>query len=190
MRRSTCGKASPVAADASSPIFVDRIGSPLGVLTALQRSDALIGLYMTEQRHAPAPQANWIPAAEPFAELRSQLAEYFSGQRTRFDLKLAPQGTPFQKKVWQLLLQIPCGQTRSYGQLAEQLGQPGAARAVGLANGRNPIGILIPCHRVVGSQGALTGYGGGLARKRWLLTHEQEAQLSGPQRRLFSSREL
>ena len=179
-----------MAAESSSPVFVDPIDSPLGVLTALQRDGALVGLYMTQQRHAPAPQANWIPTDEPFVELRRQLTEYFGGQRKRFDLRLAPQGSPFQNKVWQLLLQIPYGETRSYGQLAEQLGQPGAARAVGLANGRNPIGILIPCHRVVGSQGALTGYGGGLERKRWLLAHEQGEQESGPQRRLFSSSEL
>lgn len=179
-----------MAADDSSRVVVDRIESPLGVLTALQRDGALVGLYMTQQRHAPAPQPNWIPTNEPFAELRHQLAEYFRGQRTSFELMLAPQGSPFQNKVWQLLLQIPYGETRSYGQLAEQLGQPGAARAVGLANGRNPIGIVIPCHRVVGSQGALTGYGGGLARKRWLLAHEQGEQDSEPQRRLFPSSEL
>ena len=179
-----------MAADASSRIVVDEIDSPLGVLTALQRGGALVGLYMTQQRHAPAPQADWVPTDKPFAELRRQLTEYFGGHRTRFDLRLAPQGSPFQNKVWQLLLQIPYGETRSYGQLAEQLGQPGAARAVGLANGRNPIGILIPCHRVVGSQGALTGYGGGLERKRWLLAHEQGEQESEPQRRLFPSSEL
>lgn len=179
-----------MAADASAPVLVDRIDSPLGVLTALQRDGALIGLYMHEQRHAPAPQSNWHPTNAPFAALRRQLAEYFSGQRTTFDLRLAPNGTAFQKKVWQRLLQIPYGQTHSYGQLAEQLGNAGAARAVGLANGRNPIGIVIPCHRVVGSQGALTGYGGGLERKRWLLAHEQGLQASGPQRRLFPPNEV
>ena len=189
MLRCICGRDSPVAADASSSILVDVIDSPLGALTALQRGGALVGLYMTQQRHAPTPQADWMPTDMPFADVRRQLDEYFRGQRTHFDLKLAPEGTTFQQRVWQLLLQIPYGQTRSYGQLAELLGQPGAARAVGLANGRNPIGIVIPCHRVVGSQGALTGYGGGLERKRWLLAHEQGDHEPGPQRRLFSPAE-
>lgn len=174
-----------MAADEKAPVLVDRIDSPLGPLTALQRDGALIGLYMTPQRHAPKPQANWTPTDQPFAGLRQQLDEYFGGQRQQFELALAPEGSTFQRKVWEALLQIPYGQTRRYGQLAEQLGQPGAARAVGLANGRNPIGIIIPCHRVVGSQGALTGYGGGLDRKRRLLDHEQACSAPRPQRELF-----
>jgi methylated-DNA-[protein]-cysteine S-methyltransferase len=106
-----------------------------------------------------------------------QVQEYCAGERTDFDLELAPRGTEFQQNVWNALLEIPFGQTTSYGALAAKLGQPGAARAVGLANGANPIGLIIPCHRVIGSDGSLTGYGGGLALKRALLAHE--AQVAG-----------
>jgi methylated-DNA-[protein]-cysteine S-methyltransferase len=107
--------------------------------------------------------------------VRAQLAEYFAGRRRDFDLPLAPAGTPFQQRVWQALRAIPYGRTESYGALAARLGQPGAGRAVGLANGQNPIAIVIPCHRVIGAGGALTGYGGGLERKRWLLALEASA---------------
>ena len=109
-----------------------------------------------------------------------QLAEYFAGRRRAFDLPLAPAGTPFQQQVWRQLLQIPFGSTCSYGALARAVGRPSASRAVGAANGRNPISIIIPCHRVIGSDGSLTGYGGGEPAKRWLLDHESPAlRLSG-----------
>lgn len=102
----------------------------------------------------------------------AQLREYFEGSRTEFDLPLAPRGTAFQLQVWDALTRIPAGETRSYGQVAAEVGMPSASRAVGMANGRNPIAIVVPCHRVVGADGTLTGYGGGLDRKRWLLEHE------------------
>lgn len=109
------------------------------------------------------------------AETVRQLREYFDGSRTRFDLPLAPEGTPFQKAVWEELARIPFGQRVSYGELARRIGRPRAIRAVGAANGANPIAIVIPCHRVIGSDGSLTGYGGGLPIKRWLLDHERGA---------------
>lgn len=106
-----------------------------------------------------------------------QLAAYFGGELTEFDLALAPEGTEFQQKVWRLLRAIPFGETRTYGQLATKLRRPTASRAVGAANGKNPLGIIVPCHRVIGASGDLTGYAGGLPMKKWLLAHEQR-QLS------------
>jgi len=151
------------------------IDSPVGPLTLVARDGALTGLYMHEQRHRPQPETFGVrdDDAEPFAAAARQLAEYFAGTRTAFDLPLAPTGTPFQQRVWAALREIPYGVTTSYGELAERIGSPGAARAVGLANGRNPIGIVVPCHRVVGSTGALTGYGGGFETKRRLLDAER-----------------
>ena len=112
-----------------------------------------------------------------FTEVISQLEQYFAGQRTDFDVPLTFVGTPFQRTVWAALRKIPYGETESYGQLAERIRRPGAARAVGLANGRNPIGIIVPCHRVVGATGSLTGYGGGLERKHYLLDFERRSAL-------------
>ena len=149
--------------------------SPVGPLTLVAEDGRLAGLYMTDQRHRPdAPVfGDRDDDAEPFAAARAQLTEYFAGERTTFDLPLAPHGTEFQQTVWAALQEIPYGHTWSYGQLADHIGNPKASRAVGLANGRNPIGIVIPCHRVVGSTGALTGYGGGLERKQALLDLER-----------------
>jgi methylated-DNA-[protein]-cysteine S-methyltransferase len=153
------------------------IDSPVGPLTLVAAGSTLVGLSMSEQRHAPAPESFGEPAAEddsePLAEAARQLREYFTGQRTEFDLLLAVDGSAFQRRVWAALRDIPYGDTVSYGQLADRIGQPTASRAVGLANGRNPIGIIVPCHRVVGADGSLTGYGGGIERKRYLLAHEQ-----------------
>jgi methylated-DNA-[protein]-cysteine S-methyltransferase len=125
------------------------VDSPVGTLTLVARDGALVGLYMHEQRHRPAPETfgDRDDDAEPFATTKAQLAEYFAGARREFDLPLAPSGTPFQERVWAALREIPYGETTSYGELAEHIGSPGAARAVGLANGRNPIGIVVPCHR-------------------------------------------
>lgn len=151
-------------------------GSPVGPLTLVATGGVLSGLYMEDQRHRPEEHTfgeRAEPDAEPFARAIVQLEEYFAGQRTGFDLPLAPAGTPFQHGVWAQLRRIPFGETRTYGELAERLGRPSASRAVGLANGRNPIGIIVPCHRVIGADGSLTGYGGGLDRKRRLLSFEQ-----------------
>lgn len=114
-----------------------------------------------------------MPDPEPFGDVIIQLAEYFAGRRTEFTMPLTLRGTDFQRKVWAGLQQIPYGETWSYGQLADHLGRPTASRAVGLANGKNPIGVIVPCHRVVGANGSLTGYGGGLERKQFLLDFER-----------------
>ncbi|MGW0709516.1 methylated-DNA--[protein]-cysteine S-methyltransferase [Streptomyces sp. NPDC002643] len=150
------------------------IDSPYGPLTLVAAADdgALCGLYMTEQRHRP-PQENFGARDDSaFGAVEEQLAAYFSGELKEFSLELRLNGTPFQREVWQELRRIPYGETRSYGELAAALGNPAASRAVGLANGKNPIGIIVPCHRVVGANGSLTGYGGGLARKKRLLDFE------------------
>jgi methylated-DNA-[protein]-cysteine S-methyltransferase len=151
------------------------IDSPVGRLTLVAANGALAGLYMEQQRHRPLEETFGEPDGdgEPFTEVAAQLTEYFAGQRRDFDLPLAFSGTPFQQRVWTALREVPYGETVSYGQLAGILGRPTAARAVGLANGKNPIGIIVPCHRVVGSTGDLTGYGGGLERKRYLLDFER-----------------
>ncbi|MGW1891394.1 methylated-DNA--[protein]-cysteine S-methyltransferase [Streptomyces sp. NPDC002004] len=149
--------------------------SPYGTLTLVATDGILSGLYMTGQRHRPAEEsfgARTNPDEEPFAEAVRQLEAYFAGGLKHFDLTLRLDGTPFQQRVWEQLRLIPYGETRSYGELAEALGSPGASRAVGLANGKNPIGIIVPCHRVVGANGSLTGYGGGLERKQRLLDFE------------------
>ena len=154
------------------------IDSPFGALTLVADEDALAGLYMDRQRHRPPEEVfgeRRDPDEEPFEQVRAQLEEYFAGERTEFDLPLAMAGTPFQRTVWAELRRIPFGDTISYGRLADRIGNPNASRAVGLANGRNPIGIIVPCHRVVGSNGDLTGYGGGIERKRALLAFEQGA---------------
>jgi methylated-DNA-[protein]-cysteine S-methyltransferase len=151
------------------------IDSPIGPLTIVATNGVLSGLYMVKQRHLPAEETfgDRDPDAGVFAETARQLKEYFAGQRRVFDLPVAFHGTPFQQRVWAALREIPYGETVSYGRLAEELGRPTAARAVGLANGKNPISVIVPCHRVVGSTGDLTGYGGGLERKRYLLDFER-----------------
>ena len=149
------------------------VDSPVGPLTLVAHDGVLSGLYMTGQRHRPADDSFGPEDPSPFGDVVVQLAEYFAGTRTAFDLPLDLIGTPFQRTVWQALAEIPYGETVTYGELAQRLGRPSAARAVGLANGRNPIGIIVPCHRVVGANGDLTGYGGGLERKRRLLDFEQ-----------------
>jgi methylated-DNA-[protein]-cysteine S-methyltransferase len=151
------------------------LDSPIGELTLVCDGEALAGLYMTEHRHRPDLPPVTGEEDAVLAAARAQLAEYFAGERREFDLPLHPAGTPFQQQVWAALREIPYGETAGYGELAARLGRPGAARAVGLANGRNPISIVVPCHRVIGAAGALTGYGGGLDRKRYLLELERAA---------------
>jgi len=146
--------------------------SPLGELLAVGDGSVLHGLYMQEGRTAIAVDRDWVPAEEPFADLRAQLADYFAGARTAFDVPLALVGSPFQRRVWRALQDIPYGETASYGAIARGLGVPSAARAVGVADGQNPVCVIVPCHRVIGADGSLTGYGGGLDRKRLLLELE------------------
>ena len=146
-------------------MFTTLLPSPVGDLLLRAGPDGrLTDLYT---RHDGAATTDW-----PFPEISEQLDAYFAGDREDFDLALAPHGTPFQQRVWEELTRIPYGETISYSELARRLGDPKLVRAVGLANGRNPISIVIPCHRVIGADGSLVGYGGGLERKKWLLEHE------------------
>jgi methylated-DNA-[protein]-cysteine S-methyltransferase len=151
------------------------VESPLGPLTLRAHDGVLSGLYMTEHRHGPAAEALGDRDDDGLPAVREQLAAYFDGELAAFDLPLDLRGTAFQQRVWAALQEIPYGATVSYGELATTIGQPTAVRAVGLANGRNPISIVVPCHRVVGSTGSLTGYGGGVERKRALLDLETRA---------------
>ena len=149
------------------------LSSPIGPLLLVASGGAIVGLYMNTPRHAVV-QEDWIEASDDplLRRAADQLAEYFAGTRRDFDLPLAPVGTAFQRQVWDELLRVPYGRTISYGELARRVGNPAASRAVGLANGKNPISILIPCHRVVGASGKMTGYAGGLERKTALLALE------------------
>lgn len=154
-------------------IFYGHYDSPIGRLQLFSNGEALVALYMAEHRHQQLFTRDCRQADALFVQAREQLAAYFAGELKRFDLPLCPKGTAFQQKVWAGLQQIPFGGTESYAALAARIGQPTASRAVGMANGRNPLSVIIPCHRVIGADGALTGYGGGLQRKQWLLQHEQ-----------------
>lgn len=149
------------------------IDTPLGPLTALASDAGLLGLWFDRQLHEPGPLAASHDASQRWiAQARAELADYFAGRRRVFDVPLAPQGTPFQEAVWRRLVAIGFGETTSYGRIAREVGRPQAARAVGAAVGRNPISILVPCHRVVGEDGSLTGYAAGLPRKEALLRLE------------------
>jgi len=143
--------------------------SPVGTLCLCAEDDRLTELHLPH-RSVPVGRPH---RSEVLARAAAQLTEYFAGQRRTFDLPLAPRGTAFQTGVWRALAEIPFGETCSYGDLARAIGRPAASRAVGAANGRNPIAIILPCHRVIGASGELTGYGGGLPMKRWLLDHER-----------------
>jgi methylated-DNA-[protein]-cysteine S-methyltransferase len=159
----------------NTPTYFTEIASPIGKLT-LRTSDRLLsGVFMETVANEAQTRAGWVRADERLEDARRQLDEYFAGSRTVFDLELdLTGGTGFQQRVWNALLTIPYGESVSYGEIARRIGQPAAVRAVGLANGRNPIAIIVPCHRVIGANGTLTGYGGGLDRKRVLLAHEQQ----------------
>lgn len=132
----------------------------------------LTGLYFSTGSKARGAEISWERYDEPFRQAVAQIKAYFDGARKTFDLNIEPTGTPFQLDVLGALLEIPYGETRSYGEIATQVGRPAAARAVGAANGRNPIALVIPCHRVIGTDGSLTGFGGGMAAKKYLLEHE------------------
>lgn len=151
------------------------IASPIGVLTAVAEGSALVGLYFEGHLRRPPAETFGERDDHGFDDLRVQLEEYVAGRRRGFELELAPVGDAFQQRVWALLCEIPYGETRSYGDLARLLGDARLAQMVGRANALNPISIVVPCHRVVGADGSLTGYAGGLARKRWLLDLETPA---------------
>ncbi len=148
--------------------------SPIGTLLAISTDDAITDLHVVSGKYVPAIADHWIdsPKLPLFLQLRQELGEYFAGKRKSFNVKLAPEGTEFQRAAWKALTKIPFGQTRSYGEQAAAIGKPKAVRAIGAANGRNPIGIFIPCHRVIGANGTLTGYAGGLDKKEFLLKLE------------------
>lgn len=176
-------------ATGSTMTYYTWIESPVGDLLLTSNGQSLTGLYLKGQKHFPKVadpnmEDSWVntPELEVLTQVQAQLTEYFTHKREAFDIPLAPQGTPFQKEVWQSLHQIPFGETSSYGALAQQLGKPGAARAVGAANGRNPISIIVPCHRVIASNGKMTGYAGGIDRKQWLLRHEKNTQQEATKR--------
>lgn len=156
----------------ATTVYYTTMPSPLGELLLTGDGRHLTGLYMTPHTHGPGRATGWVRDDAAFADAIRQLQEYFEGTRITFEIPLAPDGTEFQRRVWMALRDIPYAQTVSYGHIAREIGNPKGVRAVGLANGRNPISIIVPCHRVIGSNGALTGYGGGLARKQWLLEHE------------------
>jgi len=148
------------------------LDSPVGPLTAVCTDGGLVGLHLDGQRHRPGPDRLGPRDDRVLPALREQLSDYWAGRLTTFDLPLAVTGTPFQQLVWTALCDVPYGATCSYADLAAAIGRPTAVRAVGAANGRNPVCLVVPCHRVVGAGGALTGYSGGLERKRFLLDHE------------------
>lgn len=146
--------------------------SPIGKLLIYGTSRGLGGIMMTKQRHFDGKQPDWKRDDKLWSGVARQLREYFNGKRRDFDIPLDPAGTDFQRSVWSALRKIPYGRTASYADIARAIGKPKAMRAVGMANGRNPISIVVPCHRVIGADGSLTGYGGGLDRKRTLLNLE------------------
>lgn len=156
----------------SGALLYTTVDSPIGELLLLGDGGALRGLYMQEGRKPGTVPRGWARDPEAFVEVRTQLGEYFAGERRSFDLPLEPAGSPFQLQVWRALREIGYGETLSYGELARRIGRPNAPRAVGAANGANPLSVVIPCHRLVGADGTLTGYGGGIERKRLLLDLE------------------
>lgn len=157
-----------------SKLYRKQISSPVGTLSLYATDTALVGVYFPIHRGAPVMNAHDVETHEILDRAIRELEEYFAGERTVFTTPLEPRGTPFQQNVWRALTEIPYAGRCSYKTLAEAIGRPQSSRAVGTANGRNPLSIFVPCHRVVGSNGKLTGYAGGIAAKRWLLEHESK----------------
>ena len=155
-------------------LYYDYTPSPHGRMLLVADEKALTRVSFAGQKYAPRVAQDWTRDGghAPIAKAKRELAEYFAGRRKRFSVKLAPRGTPFQRKVWKAIAGVAFGRTIAYAELARRAGRPGSARAAGAATGRNPIGIIVPCHRIVGSDGALTGYAGGLSKKRALLALE------------------
>jgi methylated-DNA-[protein]-cysteine S-methyltransferase len=157
------------------------VDSPVGRIRLVGHDRVLTGLYLADHDRCPAAPADWTLDERMLDDVRRQLDEYFAGSRKEFDVDLELHGSPFQVEVWTALQAIPFGETTSYAAVAAAIGRPAAVRAVGAANGRNPISIIVPCHRVIGADGSLTGYGWGVERKAWLLEHERD-----PSWRLFA----
>ena len=168
-------------------IVYTEMTTPIGNLLLAGDENGLREIRFEKDRKGQKPERDWKRDPAALAEERTQLEEYFAGKRTQFDLRLAPEGTPFQRCVWKALAEIPYGETISYGELARRIDKPTAARAVGAANGKNPLPIVLPCHRVIGSSGKLVGFGGGLDVKEALL--DVERRVTGGQRRLFRAGE-
>ena len=166
-------------AESAGPAVATTLPSPVGALRLVARDEGLVAVLWENERPGRVPLGACVEAARHplLRETTAQLAAYFAGRLTAFDLPLAPEGTAFQRRVWAALRAIPFGETRSYGRLAAEVGSPNASRAVGAANGRNPLSIIVPCHRAIGSNGSLTGFAGGLAAKAFLLS--LEARQSG-----------
>jgi methylated-DNA-[protein]-cysteine S-methyltransferase len=158
--------------------FFTTVSSPVGRLTLVGAGDSLVGLYFDDDPNGPASHTDATRDDRRLQAIATQLEEYFAGTRTTFELTLAPEGSAFQKKVWAALRRVPFGETATYGQIARAIGKPAASRAIGGANHRNPIAIIVPCHRVIGADGSMTGYGGGLRRKRLLLDLESRVAAS------------
>lgn len=157
-------------------MWFDQFDTPIGVMTAAADQNGLRHVLFPDNKYPPARNADWRRDAGALRDARQQLQAYFAGTLRSFDLPLAPAGTDFQGRVWTTLARIPFGSTWSYGELAREIGEPKAVRAVGAANGRNPLPVILPCHRVIGSDGSLTGFGGGLPLKKFLLEHEGVGQ--------------
>jgi methylated-DNA-[protein]-cysteine S-methyltransferase len=166
-------------------LLLDHVETPIGRFALVADEDGRLRAagFADRGSHVERLLGGWreratVERATNPGGLSAAIARYFAGELRAIDgLETAAEGTPFQRAVWQALVEIPCGQTRSYGQIAKRIGRPAAVRAVGLANGSNPIGVIVPCHRVIGSDGSLTGYGGGIERKEWLLAHEGQRRL-------------
>lgn len=153
------------------------IDSPVGDLLVRGDGNSVTGLYLPDHKGGVSPEPSWSRDDKAFAHVREQLAEYFAGERQTFEVPLQLEGTEFQKRVWEELVRIPFGKTITYAELARRVGQPTASRAVGSANGRNPVSIIVPCHRVIGADGKLTGYAGGVDKKLWLLEWEWDCSV-------------
>jgi methylated-DNA-[protein]-cysteine S-methyltransferase len=164
--------------------FQRKLKTPVGELRLVATDDALVGVYFPKPRHGPDRESVPVASHPILDRAATELEEYFRSERSTFSVPLAPMGTEFQREVWAALCEIPCGETRSYADIARLLGRPKAVRAVGAANGRNPIPIIVPCHRVVETGGGLGGFGGGLPMKRWLLEHER--RLIPPSKRAWA----
>ena len=163
----------------STVTLTTTVESPVGPLTLTSNEGRLTGLHMAGQAHSPTDRTGWTKDAGAFRDITDQLSAYFAGELTEFNVDLDLAGTEFQRRVWGALCEIPYGETWSYSQLAGKIGSSRACRAVGLANGRNPVAIIVPCHRVIGANGSLVGYGGGLDRKVLLLELERRVESLG-----------
>jgi methylated-DNA-[protein]-cysteine S-methyltransferase len=161
-------------------LFEQRLNSPLGELCLTASDDALVSVRFARQPPRPAFRGQRVARHPVLDRARRELTEYFAGRRTRFSVALALRGTEFQQSVFRALLAIPFAETRSYAEIARSIGKAGASRAVGASNRVNPLGLIVPCHRVIGADGSLTGFAAGVSRKRWLLDHEREVAARRP----------